>query len=174
MNDPDFVLGRLSDPASSPDTQEEINAESLYLYDQDKLIRAIELRVSKYTLDFYLENLIEAPREYWLLLLRKIINVYNLNTLKLHLSEGFDSNIELQDEIIKLVYFLKVDLPLFLFDKKIKDTISFDEFRKLISTHEEFPYLFKWSILYIDLESYNLFIKQAVSESKELTYSDEV
>lgn len=174
----DPVLSRLTDYSVSDDQQEETNKVSLFLYDQKMLLKCIKVRVSKYTLQFYIDNIKNGnmTQSYWLIVLREIINKYSLNSMKLFLTniENVDN---ISNKIIDLLYFIKNDLIEYFFVNKLylKDYIPKDEFINTITNSDiNIPYLFKWAMVYIDKESYDSFIDEVLRESSEYDYSDDV
>jgi len=172
----DLVLSTLPDKSIDDSVMEEENAKSLYLYDQNMLLKSINLRISRSTLSYYIENLKRSPVGFWIRSLRNIISVYSLNNLKLFLNDT-ERVEDLSSKIKDLLLFVKVDLIDYLFLNKFytKNYMEKEEFLSLIRKSElNIPYLFKWVMVYIDKDSYDLFIKRVLEESSEESYSEEV
>lgn len=166
------ILGRMVDPSVTDISQEEYNAESLYLFDQQRLLELVREKVSLYVLDDYLRDLRFSPREYWLLLLREVSNYYSLNILKLHSADAF-ADIDLRVELGQLLRYLKGPLLDVIVKNRIDESIGYEEFL-LKLRGSGMPYLFKWSMVYIYKEGFQDFIRTVVGEANQHYYSDKL
>lgn len=169
------VLGGVVDQPTEEE-QTELNWQLLYSFDQEKLLQCIKNRVSKYFLNDYLDDLKYSPKEYWRnIVLREIISHYAL-PLKLFLSEGFEIDIDIKMEIFKLIRYLKIDLLDKVYEQfKKQEKVLNEEFLKFIKTIDELsPFLFRWSMTYIDRESLERFVKIILEESKQPYFFDGV
>jgi len=161
-----IVLGAMTDELESEETQEEINEISLYLHDQREFLDQIEVRISKYLIDFYMKEFSYRDLEYWLVVLQEIIRVYSLNGLKPFLAEGFRTT-QIAVDIRNIVWFLKVKLIDALVDKKIMFTIETSR-DDLLSKMKEFdaPSLLIYAVNLSDDESLTSFKRAIIKESK--------
>ena len=112
------ILGRLTDFEEDVETQDEINEESLFEYDQRSLLDSIrDLTISKYDVEFLLERVDSSYGEFWGVCLKEIIHVFSLDTLKNFLFDEFIP--EKIEETKLLIRFLKCVLPYALRDESL-------------------------------------------------------
>lgn len=153
------VLGNTLDEYDNDDTQEDVNERSLQMYYQRRLLDLISERTSKYELKYLFEELSRTTPEFWMLVLKEIIKVYSLNSLKPYTFDGY-SNIDLVKETRRLLVFIKIILT----QEKITSNISrediTDKLKKLNS-----PLLMNRAIDFIDNESLKNFTKTLEIES---------
>jgi hypothetical protein len=103
------ILGLQADPSISDETQEDVNESSLWISDQKDLLESVSDKyISRYEIDFLMGNVSDSNGIYWNDVLKEIIGVYHLNTLKFFLED--ESTSDKIIEIKKLLRFLKVDL----------------------------------------------------------------
>lgn len=174
----DIVLGRVVDFEENDISQEELNSDSLFLFDQHNLIKCAKYRISKYTLNYYLNALSHCDTDLWKIVLKELIKVYSLNSLKDFLIDSFPTEISLQVEVPKLIYFIKVDLIDYIINKNldIEHLRNRNPFLKEISDElglDKIPYLFKYCMNYIDKESYLRMISRIIRD-KFAEYSENV
>ena len=176
------ILGRKVDPSVTDVPQEMLDTESLFLFDQQNLVKAVRERVSIFMLNDYIEDLYESPIEYWKnILLREIVSYYSLNTLKLYMSEIF-SNIDIKNEIINLLRFLKGDFLKLIkekFPKEVQNNqtedLDYNEVKVWITEQvQTSPFLFVMAIGSIDSLSFELFIQTVIDESSQDSYSENI
>lgn len=162
----DIVLGRLVDlqDNDSDEDQCDLNAESLYIYDQKQLLESVKYRVSKYAILYYLDTLNSAPFDLWKSLLRNIIDHYSLNSLKPYLSETFPSSIDVTRETKLLFYFLKVTLINIINENT---NLSINDIISRVKERDNNPWLFGYAIDYLDADSMIEFQTSIRLESKQ-------
>lgn len=160
------ILGVMPDELESLETQEEVNEISMYLHDQREFLDQIQIRISKYLIDFYMKEFSYRDLEYWLVVLQEIIRVYSLNSLKSFLVEGFRTS-QMGIDIKNLLWFLKTKLIDGLVDKKIMITIETVR-NDLLSKMKELdaPPLLTYAIDLSDDESLISFKRVIIKESK--------
>jgi hypothetical protein len=164
-----LILGITSDEMDSNLDQDEINEISLYLYDQEELLRKVKERMSKYMLEFYIEKIPAEDIEFWSIMLQEIIQVYSLNSLKPYMAEVFRTP-ELGKNIKDLLWFVKTDLI-----TNTVENITIDTTReKLVELLKSWkaPILLVYAINMNDGGSLDSFKKAIVQESK-MDYPDE-
>jgi len=165
------LLGKLADDIDGEDTQEEVNEESLFLYNQNDLLKSISEKISRYELVYLLNQVKISYNEYWLDVLKEIINVYDLNSLKHYLTDNIDiPNFNM--EIKRLLLFLKLKINyksfkgMSTYEKYIAENRQVIE-KKLMEFNP--PLLMKLAIDYIDNESLGRFL----SKIAEISYMNE-
>ena len=160
------ILGRLVDEIESEDDQTDLNERSLFLHDQEVLIKSIDRKISKYELTFLLEQIKDSSDEFWVSLLKKIIRCYSLNSLKTILSTTSSS--DLTQSILRLLIFIKIELVNYIEDKMLKvedlDREKLEEI--IISMDSGNSELFMVTLSYLDKESLHRMIHKLVNESK--------
>ena len=122
------ILGQLAD-ASDDNTQEEVSTEALYFHDANELLQKIcDKEVSKYEINFLLESVCSSQTgTYFSTLLKKLIKTFCLNPLKVFVD--YELTQERIDETVRLVRFLKCELPYIIEDEQLpferKELIEF-------------------------------------------------
>lgn len=170
VTDPQLLLGREVDPSSHPETtQEDLNAESLMLYDQELLIRYVGKHVGMMALKEQIESLEECDEEFWFRVFKKIIRTYSLNPLKNDLASV--SDLDMKSNTIGILKDIKIRLLDDILEDKIKKDITREELEKYVIDND-YTKKFQWVIKYIDLESYEKFIKKIFKEFIEPLYDD--
>jgi len=161
-----YILGKHSDLLDPDLTQEEVNEKSLFIYDQEELIRKTEVRISKYELDFLINSVKEdSPREFWLRVLKKLIKKYFLNSLKSLLNDEYPT-FNQRREIIDLLIFMKTKMPMIVKEKKIDQDIERNRLKEIMNEVES-PDSIRYALKYIDKTSLNRFVKEIIKESKQ-------
>jgi len=164
-----IILGRVVDFEVNEIDQCDLNAESLYLYDQNCLLDSVKTKVSKYDLLYYYDVLSEAPADLWKLLLRNMIEYYSLNSLKSLLTDSFDNSIS--EEVRNLFFFIKIKMSDMIGDLRIENkNYSKESVLYLIKDllkKETTPRLFKYALQYTDRESLNNLTLKLMLEQKE-------
>jgi hypothetical protein len=160
------VLGNTLDEYDDEDTQEDVNINSIHMYHQKRLLDSIHNRTSRYELKYLFEELSRTTPEFWMLVLKEIIKVYTLNSLRPFTIEGY-SNIDIVRETRKLLVFIKV----ILVSEKIDITISRKEFKDKLEKLNP-PELMRIAIDFIDDESLKSLIKTLVRESRQDYYEE--
>lgn len=167
------VLGRIIDHDVDNDSQEELNAESLFIYDSMQFVDLLGTRMSKYDVEFYLDNLVEENEEiYWEEVLKKLINIYSFYPLKVYLEKGFRFlEFDFKTEVIKLIRIIKVDIPFIIEDKDIKRK-DVDTITKMKIVFEKYkitlPFMMEYFFEYTDNESFTNFLNKIFSEQEDL------
>lgn len=116
--DDSIILGRLVDLEDGDETQEEINAESLFFYNQRELLDKLQDKdVSKYEIFFLLDELVNAGRIFWTTAFKELIKVFSLNTLKTFLE--YEISLDRAEEVKKMIKYLKGTLPDALIDNPL-------------------------------------------------------
>jgi len=160
----DFTyLGELSDELGDEPT-DEVNDRIIHMHNQGELISGIKKKMSKYELRFFLTTLKDENDEYWYLVLRTIIKVYSLNSLKPYLSDGFDV-LYIKREVKKLLVFIKLKLMRLIDLNKIFESIQRSELNDLFEDIN-IPKLMSIALKYIDNDSLDLFLKTILKENK--------
>lgn len=160
------VLGNTLDEYDNEDSQEDVNINSIHMYHQKRLLDMISKRISRYELKYLFEELSRTTPEYWMLVLKEIIKVYALNSLKPYTLDGY-STIDLVKETRRLLVFIKIVL--------VQEDIGTDFSRKIITDKLKklnTPKLMDIAIKYIDNDSLEKFLTVIVSESKEEYYEE--
>jgi len=170
----DVVLGVITDLDVNEYTQEEVNEESLFLFDQNNLLKSVKLRMSAYSLYYYFNVLKDSEDLYWKRFLREIISHYSINSLKPYLSEGYPTNMDLINQTKLMYYFIKISLIKTLEEHREYAVTSKENLEILIIENDlNPPKLFKIAMLGIDNESFDLFMKTILYErTKE--YSEDI
>lgn len=160
------VLGNTLDEFENEESQEDVNVNSIHMYHQKRLLDIISERISRYELKYLFEELSRTTPEFWMLVLKKIIKVYTLNSLKPYTFDGY-STIDLIKETRRLLVFIKI----ILVQEKISSSFSrkeiTDKLKKLNS-----PELMNVAMRYIDNESLEAFLRTVESESKKEYYEE--
>lgn len=156
-------LGELSDELGDEST-DEVNDRVIHMHNQGELISGIKRKISKYELRFLLTELKDENNEYWYLVLRTIIKVYSLNSLKPYLSDGFDV-LDIKREVKKLVVFIKLKIMKLIDLNKIYEGIRRSELNDVFK-EIKLPKLMETALTYIDNDSLDLFLKTILRENK--------
>jgi len=160
------VLGNTLDEFENEESQEDVNVNSIHMYHQKRLLDIIDERISRYELKYLFEELSRTTPEFWMLVLKKIIKVYTINSLKPYTFDGY-STIDIVKETRKLLVFIKI----ILVQEKISSNFSrkdiTDKLKKLNS-----PNLMNVAMRYIDNESLESFLRTVESESKKEYYEE--
>jgi len=147
-----------------------VEEEMAFLNSKD-LLFSITKKTSKYELQFLLDELEKKGNsQFWLVVLKQIIKVYSLNSLKTYLSIG-NSIDDFSSEIKKLLLFIKTKLVLKFEYDKIPLTISRVELKKLLIEMNASK-LLRIAIRDIDNESLSIFLNVLVRESQSDYTSD--
>lgn len=161
-----LILGKLTDLLDPELTQEEKNEESLFIYNQEELIKKINVRISKYELDFLIDEVKEkSPLEYWLRVLKVLIKKYSLNPLKSLLNNEYHT-LGQRGVIINLLYFMKVELPKTVIEKRISVNLNRNKLKNLFK-NMTVPKSFLYTLKYIDNDSLERMLKEIIKESKQ-------
>lgn len=160
------VLGNTLDEYDNDETQEDMNENSIHMYHQKRLLDMISERISKYELKYLFEELSRTTPEFWMLVLKEIIKVYFLNSLKPYTFDGY-STIDLVKETRRLLVFIKI----ILIQEKIFSNISREEITDKLKKLNS-PLLMSKAIEFIDNESLKSFLKVVEIESKKDYYEE--
>lgn len=164
----DQVLGRVADFEDNEIPQDIISGESLFIHNQNELLKSIKRRISKYELDYLMDQVKTSNNDFWREVIKRVSGYYTLNSLRSFLTPSF-TKLDFAKETIKLLYFLKVRLPEVLFDNNI-DYDFFSEandFEKFLEEKKiNIVPFFKFVLKYIDRDSFREFIRTIISESK--------
>jgi len=112
------VLGNTLDEFENEESQEDLNVKSIHMYHQRRLLDMIPERISRYELKYLFEELSRTTPEFWMLVLKKIIKVYTLNSLRPYTIDGY-STIDLVRETRRLLVFIKIILRTYEYCYKI-------------------------------------------------------
>jgi hypothetical protein len=168
----DLVLGRMTDFEDNEIPQEIISAEALFLHYQNQLLKLIKKRISKYELDFLINEIKTSDISFWREVIRRLASTYTLNPLRSFLTPSF-TRLNFINETIKLLYLLKIELPEKLSENNIRNHEYFsrkEDFEKFLEEKNIKPVaFFKFSLRYIDMANFQEFIRKIVNESR-LTY----
>lgn len=153
------ILGRMADLDFFDDqTQEEVNEQSLFEYDQATLLAKVsDPDLSKYELEFLIESIDGSSNEVWNYIFTEIIKTFNLNTLKMFMSEILEVN---NDKIIELLRFLKVGLKEIMVDKKL--TFSNRDILVKELGEEKAPSMLLFALETISSSDYEKFVKNYI------------
>jgi len=160
------VLGNTLDEYNDEESQEDVNINSIHMYHQKRLLDSISHRISKYELKYLFEELSRTTPEFWMLVLKEIIKVYTLNSLKPYTIDGY-STIDIVRETRRLLVFIKIILTQAEIKSSFSRKIITDKLKKLNP-----PELMNIAIKYIDNDSLEDFIKTIELESKEEYYEE--
>lgn len=167
MNDEELLLGRLVDELEGDsDIQDEVNEESLKLYDEARLIRCIKHHVSNATINYYLDNIEEDNEDYWARILNEMARHYQLNPLKMFVSQSFRISNYIE-HVKKLLKYIKTNVMNMFIEGIINEETDRNSFEEILEGDDDAPLLMKWVIKFIDKESYIKFISILVSEYDE-------
>lgn len=160
-------LGFLADEIDGSEDQSEVNERNLLLFNQEALSIAIDKRISKFSLDFLLEQLKECNEEFWRLIFNRLIKVYSLNALKVFIPTSYSNPDKRSKDaiVISLIKFIKLDLISKIEDGFIKSNIGRDELERLFEEMEA-PINMIWFIKLTDNESLDAFVSRIFKESK--------
>lgn len=160
------VLGNTLDEYENDESQEDVNINSIHMYHQKRLLDLVSERVSRYELKYLFEELSRTPPEFWMLVLKEIIKIYSLTSLKPYTIDGY-STVDIVKETRKLLVFIKIILT--------QEKISSDFSRKIITDKLKKlnpPKLMNIAMNYIDNESLEKFLKVIEDESKKEYHED--
>lgn len=160
------VLGNTLDEYENDESQEDMNMNSIHMYHQKRLLDIISERISRYELKYLFEELSRTTPEFWMLVLKEIIKVYSLTSLKPYTIDGY-STVDIVKETRKLLVFIKIIL--------MQEKISSDFSRKMIADKLKKlnpPILMNIAINFIDNESLEKFLKVIEDESKREYYEE--
>jgi len=160
------VLGNTLDEYDTDDTQEDVNENSIHMYHQKRLLDMISERISKYELKYLFEELCRTTPEFWMLVLKEIIKVYSLNSLKPYTFDGY-TTIDIVKETRRLLVFIKI----ILMQEKITSNFSREEITDKLKKLNS-PELMNKAISFIDNESLRNFLKVVEIESKKDYYEE--
>jgi len=161
-----LILGKLTDLLDPELTQEEKNEESLFIYNQEELIKKISVKISRYEIDFLVDEVKEkSPLEYWLRILKTLIKKYSLNPLKSLLNNEYHT-LNQREVIIELLYFMKVELPKIVIEKRISISLDRTTLKSLFKNTMT-PKSFLYTLKYIDNDSLERMLKEIIKESKQ-------
>lgn len=171
--DIDLLAYRLADDNMN-ENQEDINDESLYLYDHNKFINLLKSKTSVYIINDYINEFKDEDEQFWFRILREVIDIYSLNCLKMFFSDITSDELpqDMKQEIKNLILFLKGDLQDYIKYNKMMSNLSVGEFTVGIKSLNV-PYLFKWFLIYTDIITFNTFLNLIVSESNLIEYDNE-
>jgi len=160
------VLGNTLDEYENIETQEDLNIRSMHMYHQKRLLDIIDKKISKYELKYLFEELSRTAPEFWKLVLRYIIKVYSLNSIRPYLSDGY-SNVDLVREVRKLLVFIKV----VLINQDIKPDLTRQKVVDIFKKHDA-PKLMNVALIYIDDISLENFLTTLHVEGKQEYYEE--
>ncbi len=164
----DPVLGRVTDFEENEIPQEIISGESLFIYNQNELLKSIKRRISKYELKFLIDEVKDSNIEYFREIIKLLSSHYSLNSLRSFLTPSF-TKLDFRKETIKLLYFLKVYLLEKLFEYNINEDhfSNMNDFESFLNEKNiRVVPMFRFALKYIDRESFQSFISKIISESK--------
>lgn len=168
--DSDLNLGKLTDELNSDIPQEDINAESLKQMDREEFINIVSKRTSETFLKYYLESLKDESVEYYIDVMREIIDHFSLMPLKVFLKDGFIISSYIS-QVRRIVTYLKININSMILDKIITKDTNREEMEDLLRKDDKCPFLLVWALKFIDRESYDEFLsvilKDSVSEFTE-------
>jgi hypothetical protein len=149
--------------------QEIINEELIHSLNKTELIKSLQFNIDKPTLKFLMNDVFNVNNdEFSIYFLREIIKTYSLNVLKSFTYESYyyenaPKDFNLQSEVKKLIYFLKIKLPSFLDSHKEYYDYDIETFFNNILNKMQIPFLFNYFLSYTDKDSFNNFKKFMVS-----------
>lgn len=163
------IIGKISDPINNEFSQEMINSISLYEVNKNNLLDSIKYRISRFELSYLLDELKDSlvEKEYWLDVLKEIINVYKFNSLKIFLSNDRLIDKDISIEIMNLVKFIKINLIEMFEDKEIQLVDNMGVMYKKLKEKENVSKLFLRGLLFVDIDSYDQMVKILDNESKQ-------
>lgn len=145
------------------ESQEELNAINLYVYDQHNFLELLKYRLSRYVVNDYLEEFDEEDVSIWERMLRVLVRHYSLNNLKMYQTEIKISNF--QGHISELIKDLKIKIHDDINEGKIKRDMTLEQMDNFLQNNEYHLFL-KWSIRYLDKFSFKRFMKKIFEENK--------
>lgn len=155
--DSDQELGKLTDEENSDVPQEKITEGAIKQKDMEDLIDLVSKRTTETTLKYYFENLLAESIEYWIDVMKSVINYYHLTSLKVFLNDSFIIP-AYKLQVKRIIKYLKVDIMNKMLEKDVTRETTRDQLEEILQKDEECPFLLKWAIKFIDRESYELFI----------------
>lgn len=172
VDNPD--TGTIVDPIDSNESQEDLNVYLLIDHDKMSILDCLDKPTNKYDLKFWMERIPEEDTPFWETVLKRIITLFNLNSLKMYVSV-----INMPDNVAEktrdLLFFLKAQYPDFIKSHPIeaKNISSLRDFFKFLvelkhnPDYEEYtpPELMFLAIKDIDRESFQLFIQKLKSNN---------
>jgi hypothetical protein len=162
----DPALGRLVDEMDADQSQTSMNEISLYEHNKNNLIQSIPLRISKYHLEFLLEQIPNDDISFWNTLAFRVANYYKLGYLRVY-SEQYEVIDNYGKEIKSFYHFLKINMINYFQYNELRAGITRDELEKFINNIAGCPDVMKKCILYITGEEFKAFVKTVILESEE-------
>lgn len=168
-----LVLGFMTDELESETPQTEKNIDNIFMMNQKTLLDGVDKKLSRYELNYLLDELNDANEEFWKTLLKIIISTYSMNVLKPFLNDSYDElgKIHLKDEVIGLLRFLKIGITEYVDDSENRGMIKRSLF-EYVKDKEENTYLMKYFLVYTDSDSWDKFKYKVLQFQDELYYSD--
>lgn len=158
------ILGHVIDLEESEEDQYDLNEELLFESDRIDLLNSISMRISESLLKFYIDKLDLNDIEYFNILLNRLAKVYKLNYLKLY-KYNINQKSEYIQNILATLIFIKIRLISLIENNQIEKSVTMEEFEKLLNIQKA-PQLLIDSIKFIDIYSYEKFIKRIFNEVK--------
>jgi len=152
-------------------SQEDLSEVILASYERNQLLRLCDKRVTPSLVKYYINEIDNEDEIFWEKMLRRLVNVYFLFNLRLFLTEIRISSFE--EHVIDFVKDIKINIPQDIVERKITKDTTRDELEDLLMGDKKYKTFLKWSIKFIDRESYERFLKQIIKISKMTFYSEE-
>jgi hypothetical protein len=154
--DKNLILGTTADEMGEWETQEEINKELFYYYEQNSIFDCIPAHISRGTLYYLLENIDLEDIPFWEKVLKLIADNYFLEQLK-YFNSDWNSTESFTREIKDILIYLKINLMDFILENKIDQEIELDEFQKILKNNNS-PEPLNWTFHYISKNDFSDFI----------------
>ena len=155
-------------------SHDEIGKLMLDTHEQNQFLKLLDKRVTPSLVKYYLKELDKEDEDdetFWEKIFRRLVNTFALFNLRLFLTETRITSFE--KHVKDLVKDLKINIPQDIVERKITKEISRDDLEDLLIADKKYGTLLKWSIKFIDQESYKRFIMQIIKISKMEFYSEE-
>ncbi|MFW6002161.1 MAG: hypothetical protein ACOCQD_02375 [archaeon] len=158
-------LGNNADEIENTETQEEVLERHLYEHNQMEILRLINIRASKYELEFLFSKIEDDNMDFWNIVLKRISHRYKLNNLLIYTSTQFSLN---SGKPIKdILLNIKVDLMDKIMLKEIDSGIPRDDLLGILSRDKKFSSMLSWVIKVMEIENYRKFIKTLFEEYQQ-------
>jgi len=158
----DVILGYLADELGGYETQEDVNENSIKIYNYRSLIEIVPKHVSKPVLDSIIEETDISFIELWEFILNKLVENYSLDQL-----EFYDTNWKKSDtfgkDISDILIFIKVKMMNFILEDKLNKEMNVSEVQ-LLFEKESAPEPLKWVLGYLSRDSFTEFLTTVFTE----------
>lgn len=160
--DDDIYISRLVDEEEFPDmSQEELNAENLFLHDCGEFYKALNNRMYEGTFKYYADALYNADTGFWEKVLIRMIKRYSLNTLLPELAT-VDKDDKFRDNVLDLVRDIKIKVIDYIIMNKINKSTTKESMLEIMENN--IGIFFENFLKNTTDKYYNILLKQIFSE----------